>query len=143
ALGRPVEVGRAMGQAMRELTAMDPEAAVGRLRERSRFDDRAARNLLDYLSDQVQATGTVPTDRTIVIERFRDQLGDWRLSVLTPFGARVHAPWAPAARARTQARPHPAVQMISTDAGAALRLPDAAPARHLRALLPDPDAVAA
>src|SRR6202022_4982199 len=92
--GRPVEVGRAMGQAMRELTAVEPDAAIARLQERSRFDDRAASNLMNYLSDQAQATGTVPTDRTIVIERFRDQLGDWRLSVLTPFGARGHAPWA-------------------------------------------------
>src|SRR3989475_3991567 len=104
ALGRPVEVGRAMGEAMRELTAMEPNDAVARLQERSRFDDRAASNLLNYLSDQVKATGAIPTDRTIVIERFRDQLGDWRLSVLTPFGARVHAPRALAARARMQER---------------------------------------
>ncbi|TME45013.1 MAG: DEAD/DEAH box helicase, partial [Chloroflexi bacterium] len=141
ALGRPVEVGRAMGQAMRELTAMDPEAAVGRLRERSRFDDRAARNLLDYLSDQVQATGTVPTDRTIVIERFRDQLGDWRLSVLTPFGARVHAPWALAARARMQERLDLEVQMIYTDDGFALRLPEADRAPDIDDLLLDPEEV--
>ena len=141
ALGRPVEVGRAMGQAMRELTAMDPEAAVGRLRERSRFDDRAARNLLDYLSDQVQATGTVPTDRTIVIERFRDQLGDWRLSVLTPFGARVHAPWALAARARMQERLDLEVQMIYTDDGFALRLPEADRAPDIEDLLLDPEEV--
>ena len=141
ALGRPVEVGRAMGEAMRELTAMDPEAAVGRLRERSRFDDRAARNLLDYLSDQVQATGTVPTDRTIVIERFRDQLGDWRLSVLTPFGARVHAPWALAARARMQERLDLEVQMIYTDDGFALRLPEADRAPDIEDLLLDPEEV--
>src|SRR5438876_1627114 len=141
ALGRPVEVGRAMGQAMRELTAMDPEAAVGRLRERSRFDDRAARNLLDYLSDQVQATGTVPTDRTIVIERFRDQLGDWRLSVLTPFGARVHAPWALAARARMQERLDLEVQMIYTDDGFALRLPEADRAPDIQDLLLDPEEI--
>src|SRR2546427_3988284 len=104
ALGRPVEVGRAMGEAMRELTAMEPNDAVARLQERSRLDDRAASNLLNYLSDEVKATGAIPTDRTIVIERFRDQLGDWRLSVLTPFRARVHAPWALAARARMQER---------------------------------------
>src|SRR5438034_5250388 len=141
ALGRPVEVGRAMGEAMRELTAMDPEAAVGRLRERSRFEDRAARNLMDYLSDQVQATGTVPTDRTIVIERFRDQLGDWRLSVLTPFGARVHAPWALAARARMQERLDLDVQMIYTDDGFALRLPEADRAPDIDDLLLDPEEI--
>src|SRR5207248_10721194 len=103
----------------------EPDDAVTRLRERSRFDERAASNLLDYLSDQVEATGTVPDDRTILIERFRDQLGDWRLSVLTPFGARVHAPWALAARARMQERLDLEVQMIYTDDGFALRLPEA------------------
>jgi ATP-dependent helicase Lhr and Lhr-like helicase len=141
ALGRPVEVGRAMGQAMRELTAMEPDAAVERLRQRSRFDDRAAANLLNYLSDQVKATGTVPTDRTIVIERFRDQLGDWRLSVLTPFGARVHAPWALAARARMQERLDLEIQMIYTDDGFALRLPEADRAPDIDDLLLDPEEV--
>src|SRR5437588_770670 len=141
ALGRPVEVGRAMGAAMRELTAMEPDAAVARLQERSRFDDRAASNLLEYLSDQVQATGTVPTDRTIVIERFRDQLGDWRLSVLTPFGARVHAPWALAAKARMQERLDLEVQMIYTDDGFALRLPEADRAPDIDDLLLDPEEV--
>src|SRR5881227_1719040 len=141
ALGRPVEVGRAMGAAMRELTAMEPDAAVARLQQRSRFDDRAASNLLDYLSDQVQATGTVPTDRAIVIERFRDQLGDWRLSVLTPFGARVHPPWALAARARMQERLDLEVQMIYTDDGFALRLPEADRAPDIEDLLLDPEEV--
>ena len=141
ALGRPVEVGRAMGEAMRELTAMEPDDAVARLQERSRFDDRAASNLLNYLSDQVKATGTVPTDKTIVIERFRDQLGDWRLSVLTPFGARVHAPWALAARARMQERLDLEVQMIYTDDGFALRLPEADNAPDIDDLLLDPEEV--
>src|SRR5712692_2880117 len=141
ALGRPVEVGRAMGQAMRELTAMQPDAAATWLQERSRFDERAASNLLQYLSDQVRATGTVPTDRTIVIERFRDQLGDWRLSVLTPFGARVHAPWALAAKARMQERLDLEVQMIYTDDGFALRLPEADRAPGIDDLLLDPEEV--
>src|SRR2546425_6454777 len=141
ALGRPVEVGRAMGQAMRELTAMEPDAAMARLHDRSRFDDRAASNLLDYLSDQVQATGTVPTDRPIVIERFRDQLGDWRLSGLTPFGARVHAPWALAARARMQERLALEVPVVYTDDGFALRLPEADRAPDIDDLLLDPEEV--
>src|SRR5437899_378639 len=141
ALGRPIEVGRAMGQAMRELTLMEPDAAIAWLQERSRFDDRAASNLMDYLSDQAQATGTVPTDRTIVLERFRDQLGDWRLSVLTPFGARVHAPWALAARARMQERLDLEVQMIYTDDGFALRLPEADRAPDIDDLLLDPEEV--
>ena len=141
ALGRPVEVGRAMGQAMRELTTMQPDDAMAQLRERSRFDERAASNLMEYLSDQVEATGTVPDDRTILIERFRDQLGDWRLSVLTPFGARVHAPWALAARARMQERLDLEVQMIYTDDGFALRLPEADRAPDVEDLLLDPEEI--
>src|SRR2546423_13887919 len=141
ALGRPVEVGRAMGEAMRTLTTIQPEEAETRLRERSRFDERAAANLLSYLSDQVEATGTVPDARTILIERFRDQLGDWRLAVLTPFGARVHAPWALAARARMQERLDLEVQMIYTDDGFALRLPEADRAPDIDDLLLDPEEV--
>jgi ATP-dependent Lhr-like helicase len=141
ALGRPVEVGRAMGAMMRELTAMESDKAITRLEERSRFDEQAATNLLNYLSDQRESTGTVPDDRTIVIERFRDQLGDWRLAVLTPFGARVHAPWALAARARMQERLDLEVQMIYTDDGFALRLPEADRAPDIQDLLLDPEDV--
>src|SRR5260370_20781874 len=96
---------------------------------------------MNYLSDQAQATGPVPTDRTIVIERFRDQLGDWRLSVLTPFGARVHAPWALAARARMQERLDLEGQMIYTDDGFALRPPGADPAPDIDAQLHVPQYV--
>src|SRR5437588_2079905 len=141
ALGRPVEVGRAMGEAMRELTSMEPDDAVTRLGEKSRFDQLAADNLMNYLSDQQQATSAVPDDRTVVIERFRDQLGDWRLSVLTPFGARVHAPWALAARARMQERLDLEVQMIYTDDGFALRLPEADRAPDIQDLLLDPEEI--
>ncbi|TME46217.1 MAG: DEAD/DEAH box helicase [Chloroflexi bacterium] len=141
ALGRPIEVGRAMGEAMRELTTMEAEKATARLHERSRFDQLAADNLMNYLSDQQQATSAVPDDRTVVIERFRDQLGDWRLAVLTPFGARVHAPWALAARARLQERLDLEVQMIYTDDGFALRLPEADRAPNVDDILLDPDEV--
>src|SRR3989440_8656482 len=141
ALGRPVEVGRAMGEAMRELTAMEADDAVDHLQERSRFDERAAANLLNYLSDQVKATGTVPTDRTILIERFRDQLGDWRLSVLTPFGARVHAPWALAARARMQERLALQGPMIYTDHRLPPRLPAAGRPPRIGDLLLDPEEI--
>ncbi|HYY53595.1 MAG TPA: DEAD/DEAH box helicase, partial [Myxococcales bacterium] len=97
--------------------------------------------LLNYLSDQAQSTGTIPDDRTILIERFRDQLGDWRLAVLTPFGARVHAPWALAARARMQQRLDLEIQMIYTDDGFALRLPEADQAPDVQDLLIDPEEV--
>src|SRR5438270_3466038 len=89
----------------------------------------------------VVSGGTVPDDRTVLIERFRDQLGDWRLSVLTPFGARVHAPWALAARARMQERLDLEVQMIYTDDGFALRLPEADRAPDIQDLLLDPEEI--
>ena len=141
ALGRPIEVGRALGQMTRELLALEPDEAIDRLRQRSRFDERAAANLMAYLSDQAQATGTVPDDRTIVVERFRDQLGDWRLSVLTPFGARVHAPWALAAKARLQQERDIDVQSIYTDDGFALRLPEADVAPDVAGILFDPEEI--
>ena len=141
ALGRPVEVGRAIGETVRELASLDPDEAVRRLRERSRFDERAATNLLAYLHDEVEATGSLPDDRTIVVERFRDQLGDWRLAVLTPFGARVHAPWVLAVKARIQDRLGVEVQSIYTDDGFALRLPEADQPPSTEDLFIDPDEV--
>ena len=141
ALGRPIEVGRALGKATRELLALAPDAAIARLRERSRFDERGAANLMSYLADQAAATGSVPDDRTIVVERFRDQLGDWRISVLTPFGARVHAPWALAAKARMQEQRDIDVQSIYTDDGFALRLPEADAAPAAESILFDPEEI--
>ena len=123
-VGRPVELGRLLGRTLRELaTASDSTAEAG-LQARHGFDERAARNLVAYVRDQQAATGAVPDDRTVVVERFRDQLGDWRLCVLTPLGARVHAPWAMAAAARLRDRLGVEVQRIHTDDGFALRLPD-------------------
>jgi ATP-dependent helicase Lhr and Lhr-like helicase len=141
ALGRPVEIGRAIGQTIRELGSMGDEGAHAWLRERARFDERAADNLLLYLRDQAESTGAVPDDRTVVVERFRDQLGDWRVCVLTPFGARVHAPWALAAQARVQEELGVEVQSIYTDDGFALRLPEADRPPDAALLALDPDTV--
>src|SRR5262249_48900283 len=94
AVGRPIELGRALGAFSRKLASMEPSAAGEVLRTEHALDDLAARNLLAYLAEQKEVTGTVPSDRTLVVERFRDELGDWRVCVLTPFGGRVHAPWA-------------------------------------------------
>ena len=124
AVGRPVEVGRALGQMTRELRAAPEAGGIERLRSRAGLDARAAQNLLDYLDDQAAATGAVPDDRTIVVERFRDTLGDWRVCVLTPFGARVHAPWAIAVAARLEERTGLEVESIYTDEGFAIRLPE-------------------
>src|SRR5438309_2566132 len=101
---RPVELGAALGKMVRELRSLDPAAAAQRLRQRAGFDDLAIKNLLAYLDDQAAATGTVPDDRNLVVERFRDAVGDWRVCLHTPFGGRVHAPLALALEARLRER---------------------------------------
>jgi ATP-dependent helicase Lhr and Lhr-like helicase len=124
-VGRPFELGEAVGLLARELVAAGPRPAAVRLREESSFEDRAAGNLIGYLEDQAAATGVVPSDRAVVVERFRDEIGDWRLCVLTPFGARVHAPWALALAARLRAATGQEAHAIWGDDGIALHLPDA------------------
>jgi len=124
-LGRPVELGIAVGRLARELVALPEEAALARLRSESAFDARAAGNLVAYLHEQAAATGTVPSDRAIVMERFRDEIGDWRLCVLTPFGSRVHAPWAMAMTAAIRETTGQDAHGIWTDDGIAVHLPDA------------------
>jgi ATP-dependent helicase Lhr and Lhr-like helicase len=124
-VGRPFELGAEIGKASRELVALTPKKAVERLTSRHSLDERAARNLLTFLNEQANATGAVPSDRTIVVERFRDEIGDWRLCILSPFGARVHAPWALALAARMRDALGLEVQSIWSDDGIALHLPDA------------------
>ena len=124
-VGRPYELGEAIGRASRELVAKSHKVAMKRLTEEHRLDDRAANNLLTFLNEQAAATGAVPSDRTVVVERFRDEIGDWRLCILTPFGARIHAPWALALAARLRDSLGLEVQSIWSDDGIALHLPDA------------------
>jgi ATP-dependent Lhr-like helicase len=122
-LGRPLELGRAIGALVRTLRAQPRNAAEAMLSEIG-LDDRAVSNLLQYLDDQAVATGAVPDDVTIVLERFPDEIGDWRLCLLTPFGARVHAPWALAIEEKL-ARLELSVTAMWTDDGIVLRLPEA------------------
>src|SRR5690606_4943185 len=98
--GRPLELGRALGAFLREVRALEPADAIERLGERYALDPFAAGNVVQYLREQVDATGVLPDDRTIVVERFRDEIGDWRVCVLSPFGTPVHAPWAMAIERR-------------------------------------------
>jgi len=140
-VGRPVELGLALGRTIRELAESGENAAVQRLRERSAFDESAARNLLAYLRDQREATGALPDDRTVVVERFRDQLGDWRVCVLSCLGARVHAPWSLAVEARLRDRYDADVQAIHSDDGFALRLPDVDRPPPVEDLLVEPEEV--
>ncbi|WP_030272548.1 ATP-dependent helicase [Streptomyces sp. NRRL B-24484] len=123
-LGRPLELGRAVGAFVRELGALPPERATERLKAAG-LDDWAAGNLLTYLAEQRAACGHLPDDRTIVVERFRDELGDWRIVVHSPFGAQVHAPWALALGARLREKHGLDPQVMHADDGIVLRLPDA------------------
>ncbi len=122
-LGRPAELGRAIGAFVRELSRLDPDQARERVRAAG-LDEWATDNLLDYLEEQRQATRHLPNDRTIVVERFRDELGDWRVCVHSPYGAAVHAPWALAIAARLRERYGVDVQAIHADDGIVLRIPD-------------------
>ncbi len=122
-IGRPAELGRAVGGFVRELATLDAKGASARLAEAG-LDAWAADNLLAYLAEQREATGHLPDDRTIVVERFRDEIGDWRVALHSPFGAQVHAPWALAISARMRERFGVDVQAMHGDDGIVLRLPD-------------------
>ncbi len=122
--GRPLEFGRRIGALVRELRALPKPAALTRLVSEHDLDPNAADNLLQFLADQEAATGFVPDDRTIVIERSRDELGDWRVCVLTPFGSRIHIPWAMAVSARLRAAGGAEVETLWGDDGFVLRFPD-------------------
>ena len=122
-LGRPYELGRALGGYTRELMALPAQAAHERLTAAG-LNDLAIGNLMAYLAEQRAATTHVPDDRTIVIERFRDELGDWRIVVHSPFGAQVHAPWALAIAGRIRETTNIDAQVSHGDDGIVLRLPD-------------------
>lgn len=139
--GRPVELGRAVGAFCREVAALPPEQAAAWIRQRTPLDAMAADNLAAYIQDQREATGQVPSDRTIVVERFRDELGDWRICILSPFGARIHAPWAMALQWRLERREGFEIQVMYTDDGIVLRLADGDELPDLTELLPDPDEI--
>ncbi len=121
ALGRPAALGRAVGEFIRAVGgSTDPEAVLAP----AGLDERARANLLAYLADQRDATGRLPSDTDIVVERFRDELGDWRIVVHSPFGAQVHAPWALLLGARLRAETGLDAQVMHADDGIVLRLPD-------------------
>ncbi len=146
--GRPAELGRAIGAFCRELSAMKGEGEVGGEHEATQkllqagLDELAARNLLRYLAEQRAATGYVPDDRTLVVERFRDELGDWRVVLHSPYGDRVHAPWALAIAARLRERYGAMdVQALHTDDGIIIRVPDSDEPPPAGIALLDPDDV--
>ncbi len=120
-LGRPRELGEAIGAFAREAVDADPK----QLEQDYDLDELAARNLVDFLREQQAATRVVPSDRTIVIERFRDEIGDWRLCILSPYGGRVHATWGLALSARIRERYGLESDAIWSDDGIIVHLPDA------------------
>jgi ATP-dependent Lhr-like helicase len=139
--GRPYELGEAIGKASRELAALPEKKALERLTEQHSLDEQAAQNLITFLNDQQDATGAVPSDRTVVVERFRDEIGDWRVCILTPFGARVHAPWSMAVGVRLRDALGLEVQSLWSDDGIAIHLPDADAPPPTEELIVDPSEV--
>ncbi len=140
---RPLELGRQIGELVRTIRALPPATAIERLVRHHDLDARAAENLLRYLSDQAAAAGVVPDDRTILIERCRDELGDWRICVLTPFGGRIHAPWAMAAVERARAQTGLDVETMWTDDGFVVRFPETEEPPDPQLMLPTSEEVEA
>jgi ATP-dependent Lhr-like helicase len=138
--GRPLELGRALGAFLREVNALSSDAAHQRL-TLGGLDLSAATNLLAYLAEQREATGVLPDDRTILVERFRDELGDWRLAIHSPFGAQVNQPWSLALTARLRETYGVDVQSMHSDDGIVLRLPETEEAPNGAAAIFEPDEI--
>ena len=136
ATGRPLEFGRAIGALTRKTASMSVPAAIAMLTKHHDLEPGAAENLVRYLHEQKAVTEVLPDDRTIVVERCRDELGDWRVCVLTPFGGRIHAPWAMAASARILDELGISVETMWTDDGFVVRFPETDAAPDVSLLLP-------
>ena len=137
--GRPLELGRAMGAFVREISSVGRDDALARLRDEHRLDALAADNLLSFIEEQIEVAGRVPDDRTIVVERFRDEIGDWRICILSPFGAQVHAPWGMALQHRLTEQWGWDVELMWSDDGIVIRLPEAVDRLPVDELAIDPD----
>ena len=137
--GRPLELGRALGGFIREIRALPDGAAIQRLQEHYDLDVLAANNVVLYLREQQEVAGAVPDDRTVVVERFKDEIGDWRICILSPFGTPVHAPWAMAIERRLADRFDMPVETMWGDDGIVIRLPESADDLPINELLIDPD----
>jgi ATP-dependent helicase Lhr and Lhr-like helicase len=140
-LGRPLETGRAVGRFIRETAALDADDAIIRLQHDFGLNEFAAANLRAYLDEERESTGALPTDQTLVVERFQDEIGDWRIVLLSPLGARIHAPWAMALRHRFRSRYGTDVDVIWSDDGIAFRFPDSDDPPTSDELMLDPEDV--
>lgn len=137
--GRPLEFGRAIGKLAREVSAVSRSEAIQRLTKSHGLEPPAAESLMEYLGEEQKATGHIPSDECVVVEYFPDEMGDWRIVVLSPFGARVHAPWAVLVAARLRQEFSDEVDMLWTDDGIVFRLPDAFEVPPAEFFFPDPD----
>jgi ATP-dependent Lhr-like helicase len=140
--GRPLEFGRRIGALVRELRESPRSVGMARLTTEHDLNPTAAENLLRYLADQEIVTTVVPDDRNILIERVRDELGDWRVCVLTPFGSRIHAPWAMAITAKIRAAGGPAVETMWSEDGFCLRFPETDDAPDVEQMMMEPEEAA-
>jgi ATP-dependent Lhr-like helicase len=134
-IGRPAELGKAIGAFAREAVSREPKELAAEYD----LDRRAAENLVAYLREQQAATRVVPSDETIVVERFRDEIGDWRLCVLSPYGGRVHAAWGLALAAKIRAERDLEADAIWSDDGIVIHLPDADEPPPADLVLVEPD----
>jgi ATP-dependent Lhr-like helicase len=141
--GRPLELGLAIGHLTREMLRLPERDAIERLTREHDLDERAAENLLHYLRDQMTAARAVPDAGTVVVERVRDELGDWRVCVLSPRGGRIHAPWAMAAAAKIREETGADVETLWGDDGFVVRFPDVDRPPDVQLVIPDPDEVQA
>ena len=139
--GRPLEFGKAIGSLTRTLLAQSDEAATSQLVDKHALNELAAKNLLQYLKDQVEATGSAPDDKTIVIESYQDEMGDWRVCLLCPFGSRVLGPWALALTAQIRDNSDYDLDVLWTDDGIVIRFPESDEPPNIHLLFPDPDEV--
>ncbi|HET7443380.1 MAG TPA: DEAD/DEAH box helicase, partial [Solirubrobacterales bacterium] len=136
-IGRPAELGKAIGAFSREAVNREPEELAAEYD----LDPRAANNLVSYLREQQQATRVVPSDETIVVERFRDEIGDWRLCILSPYGGRVHSAWGLALAAKIRNERDLEADAIWSDDGIVIHLPDADEPPPADLVLIDPDEI--
>jgi ATP-dependent Lhr-like helicase len=138
---RTVPFGEAIGKLVREIRASTRSDAITRLTTRHDLNAMAAENFLQYLADQQEATGAVPDDQTIVIERVTDELGDWRVCVLSPFGGRIHAPWAMVVAAKVRQQLAIEVETMWSDDGFIVRFPETDHPPSTDLIIPDPDEI--
>jgi ATP-dependent Lhr-like helicase len=140
-LGRSVELGRGIGALLRKVSRAEDAAASENLRSEHVLDANAAQNLVRYVREQEEPPYALPTDQRLVIERFLDEVGDYRVCLLSPFGTRVHIPLALCMQEKAQRELGTSLEVVWTDDGMVFRFPERDEPPDLRTLFPSPDEV--